>query len=377
MVQFTAALSLSLAALAMQACAIPVFHKRIAQTTADSTTFWEKACLAAGGADKCNPVSVTAFSTLLAAAGNCDQQDSGDAMIDLAKTLNNDADMIKFAQIFVQQPRNTPNALAVPYCQTAPKNPELNGLFQCQFQGANQKSFVGGLALGANGTIPFGHAEALATLGSCAANPSGPIADGTQLTDITQDPGLQNIVSTGSSSSSSASMTSASSTATADDSTSTSSNDDEDDGDCDDEDTTTTVTAAATATTAATSYAASSTAGATSVATTSSAATSTASSTSSSDFKLQNALDAQKLNAQFATLTASSSCTEGQNACVGGGFAQCVGGKFVQEGCAASLQCFALPLVNSAGTSIACTTKADAEARIAAPGATGGITGSD
>ena len=63
--------------------------------------------LAAGGADKCNPVSVTAFTTLLAAAGPCEQQDSADAMIDLAKTLNNDADMIKFAQIFVQQPRNT------------------------------------------------------------------------------------------------------------------------------------------------------------------------------------------------------------------------------------------------------------------------------
>ena len=28
-------------------------------------------------------------------------------MIDLAKTLNNDPDMIKFAQIFAQQPRNT------------------------------------------------------------------------------------------------------------------------------------------------------------------------------------------------------------------------------------------------------------------------------
>ncbi len=63
--------------------------------------------LAAGGADKCNPVSVTAFTTLLAAAGPCEQQDSADAMVDLAKTLNNDADMIKFAQIFAQQPRNT------------------------------------------------------------------------------------------------------------------------------------------------------------------------------------------------------------------------------------------------------------------------------
>lgn len=61
----------------------------------------------AGGADKCNPIAVTAFSTLLAAADPCAQQDSADAMIDLAKQLNNDADMIRLAQIFAQQPRNT------------------------------------------------------------------------------------------------------------------------------------------------------------------------------------------------------------------------------------------------------------------------------
>ena len=50
--------------------------------------------------------------------------------------------------------------------------------------------------------------------------------------------------------------------------------------------------------------------------------------------------------------------------CIDGGFAQCVGGTFVNLGCGATLQCFALPLVNSAGTSIACTTEADAAARI-------------
>ena len=55
---------------------------------------------------------MTAFTTLLAAAGPCDQQESADAMIDLAKTLNNDADMIKFTQIFVQQPRNTVRLIA-------------------------------------------------------------------------------------------------------------------------------------------------------------------------------------------------------------------------------------------------------------------------
>lgn len=63
--------------------------------------------LAAGGADKCNPISVTAFTTLLAAAGPCEQQNAADSMIDLAKSLNNDPTMIKLSQIFAQQPRNT------------------------------------------------------------------------------------------------------------------------------------------------------------------------------------------------------------------------------------------------------------------------------
>ena len=51
----------------------------------------------------------------------------------------------------------------------------------------------------------------------------------------------------------------------------------------------------------------------------------------------------------------------------------CVSGKLVSMDCAATTQCFALPLVNKAGTSLACTTQDDAAARIAA----GGITGSD
>ena len=159
---------------------------------------------------------MTAFSTLLAAAGPCDQQNSADAMIDLAKQLNNNADMIKFAQIFAQQPRNTvshprrvlaptvpsinssssqPTSESVQYCQQAPKNAELNGLFQCQFQGAKADTFVGGVAVGGAGTIPFGLSAPLSPPGSCPANPSGPIPDGQQLSDITQDPGLANIKS--------------------------------------------------------------------------------------------------------------------------------------------------------------------------------------
>ena len=81
--------------------------KRIAQTISDSTQQWEKACDAAGGGLQCNPTSVNAFMTLLAAAGPCDQQNAADQMIDLAKQLNSDPDMIRLAQIFAQQPRNT------------------------------------------------------------------------------------------------------------------------------------------------------------------------------------------------------------------------------------------------------------------------------
>ncbi|KAF7294470.1 hypothetical protein MKEN_01439500 [Mycena kentingensis (nom. inval.)] len=95
-----------------------------------------------------------------------------------------------------------------------------------------------------------------------------------------------------------------------------------------------------------------------------------------SDFQRQNGIDAQALNAKFATLTESSTCSTGEQACVKGAFAQCVGGAFVMQPCSAGTICAALPLVNSPGTSIACDTSADVAARIAASGATGGIDGS-
>ncbi len=115
-------------------------------------------------------------------------------MIDLAKQLNNDPTMIRLTQIFVQQPRNSPDSLSVQYCQQAPKNAELNGLFQCQFQGANLALFVGNVPVGGAGTILFGHSTALSTPGSCPANPTGPIAGGAQLTDITSDPGVGYVI---------------------------------------------------------------------------------------------------------------------------------------------------------------------------------------
>ncbi|TDL26633.1 hypothetical protein BD410DRAFT_783724 [Rickenella mellea] len=93
------------------------------------------------------------------------------------------------------------------------------------------------------------------------------------------------------------------------------------------------------------------------------------------DVQLANGKDAQALNAQFSTLSPSSACTAGSDACVNGEFAQCVGGSLVSVSCGATLQCFVLPLVNSRGTSVTCTTAADAQARISNSGAKGGITG--
>jgi len=92
-------------------------------------------------------------------------------------------------------------------------------------------------------------------------------------------------------------------------------------------------------------------------------------------FTLQNGKDAQALNKKFEGLTPASPCTNGEEACVEGKFAQCVGGKFSLLSCAGGLQCFALPLDNKPGTSIACDSLADAEARIAGTGAKGGLAG--
>lgn len=321
----------------LSAAAAPTLNKRIAQVISDSTTKWEAACDAAGGGQQCNQIAVNSFGTLLAAAGPCDQQNAADTMIDLAKQLNNDPNMIKFAQIFAQQPRNSPSSEMVQYCQQAPKNAELNGAFQCQFASTSATDFVGGVAVGQPGTIPFGQTQPVNPRGSCPANPSGPVADGTQLTDTISSPGN---VGSGAAAAPPAAATSAAA-----------------------------APPASTAAAAAPSAVNNAGAGAAAPAAASPAA-------ASGDFHLQNGQDAQKLNASFKTLSATSSCTAGQNACVNGGFAQCVNGQFAVTQCAGGLQCVALPLVNSKGTSITCDTAADAAARIAATGATGGIDGS-
>lgn len=362
MVQFTTAFLVAISAVAFNVHGLPL-TKRVAQVISASTTKWEAACDAAGGGQQCNQIAVNAFSTLLAAPGPCEQQDAADTMVNLAKQLNSQ-DMISLAQVFAQQPRNSPTSQAVPYCQQAPNNTELNGLFQCQFQSVNEQTFVGGLAAGSPGTIPFGLSAAVSPAGSCPANPSGPIPDGQQLVDITQDPGVASAGSGAGNSSASASAAPSSVAASAAPSSAS------------------VVASAAPSASAPSCVAPSasvSVAPSASVpaAPASSAAVAAAapSASSSGDFHLANGQAAQALNAQFATLTTSSTCNAGDNACINGGFAQCVGGQFVVEGCAGGTQCFALPLVNSQGTSIACTTQSDALSRIQATGAQGGVTG--
>jgi hypothetical protein len=105
---------------------------------------------------------------------------------------------------------------------------------------------------------------------------------------------------------------------------------------------------------------------------------------------------AQKLNADFSSLTPNSPCQgkrkflnsitnptdcslrfyiDGQVGCVQKAFAQCLRGKFVITPCGNGSICAALPLVNKSGTDVTCTTESDAVSRIQATGATGGLTG--
>ncbi|KAJ3759048.1 hypothetical protein EV360DRAFT_94329 [Lentinula raphanica] len=319
---------------ALMISAVPL-QKRISQTISESTTAWVAACTAAGGASQCNTISQTAFSTLLAAGGNCDQQNAADSMIDLAKTLNNDSEMIRLAQIFVQQPRNAV-LFRFHYCQTAPKNAELNGLFHCQFASSDFTKFSGDQT----GNLPLG-LSAVNPPGSCPAL-NTPVPDGVQLNTLVTSPcnpeGGGNAIHL--------SLASAASTAAPSTPAPSSS----------------TVANAGVGAAPATEVSATS-----APAAVPSAANTT---TSASGFQLQNGEDAIKLNNQFASLTASSSCTDGEQACVEGGFAQCVAGTFQITQCAGVTQCFAVPLVNEPGTSITCTSQADATARITATGAT-------
>jgi len=86
-------------------------------------------------------------------------------------------------------------------------------------------------------------------------------------------------------------------------------------------------------------------------------------------FSQKNGDDAIALNRKFKSLKNNASCQDGEIACIEGKFGQCIGGRFKLQACGAGTTCAALPLVNKAGTSIACTSQSDVDSRIAATGA--------
>ncbi|CAG8781968.1 6149_t:CDS:1, partial [Racocetra persica] len=78
-------------------------------------------------------------------------------------------------------------------------------------------------------------------------------------------------------------------------------------------------------------------------------------SNNSTCFQKDNAIQAENLQKKFDTLTTSSPCNPGDNACINGQFAQCSGkNQWSLQKCNAGLTCCALPLRNKPGTSVAC-----------------------
>ncbi|OBZ77751.1 hypothetical protein A0H81_02602 [Grifola frondosa] len=86
---------------------------------------------------------------------------------------------------------------------------------------------------------------------------------------------------------------------------------------------------------------------------------------------LQNGQDAQKLNAEFASLNASD--PSGDLACIGRSIARCVNSTWETKQCPSSQQCFALPSVREQGITLSCTSEATALSIMNATGATGGL----
>jgi len=117
------------------------------------------------------------IAALLANADACAQQDNADAMVDFAKSqgvTNKDA-LINNAIAYRKHPRNALNidgtTPSTPFCEKAPRNPELNGVVNAQLQGVDPGLFgspnTGILAFGAPGTCPFGKTADVAT---CSCN---------------------------------------------------------------------------------------------------------------------------------------------------------------------------------------------------------------
>ncbi|KAK0204895.1 hypothetical protein DFS33DRAFT_1382785 [Desarmillaria ectypa] len=120
----------------------------------------------------CGTLAGAAITPLLAAQPECSQQDMADKIIDAAAQFdaNTQANMIELAIEYRQAEKNTPPDFSTQpstprnsvFCQTAPKNSQLNGLVQAQ-DPANDPNLFFDPALGATvklgsqaNTFPFG-----------------------------------------------------------------------------------------------------------------------------------------------------------------------------------------------------------------------------
>ena len=73
----------------------------------------------------------------------------------------------------------------------------------------------------------------------------------------------------------------------------------------------------------------------------------------------QNGPAAKALNDQYASLSASSSCSDGDIACIGGQFASCWDGSYHLYSCPGDWTCAAIPNEWSSGTSTGCDSPDD------------------
>jgi len=78
---------------------------------------------------------------------------------------------------------------------------------------------------------------------------------------------------------------------------------------------------------------------------------------------------AKALNEQYATLTTSSTCTDGEIACVQGQFGHCYQGRYLTYSCPTDWTCQALPNEWSNGTTTTCDYGPDAQWRLSEAGA--------
>jgi hypothetical protein len=142
--------------------------KRIAQTDLTAVAqSWQNLCVVSGGPRSPGPdpcvqlAGQNGIASLLANANACAQQDNADSMIDFAKKpgITDKQALIANAITYRKHPRNALNIGGIvpstPFCERAPRNPELKGVVNAQLKGVDP-----GLYGGPNSPIvPFGASE--------------------------------------------------------------------------------------------------------------------------------------------------------------------------------------------------------------------------